>query len=71
MKIVKNIIKNEIYLLGFVVFQEILRILMKAGDNLAIDFKQSIIMFLTVAVLSVFQLIIKDAYNKNHDSVKR
>lgn len=71
MKIVKNIIKNEIYLLGFIVFQEILRILMKAGDNLAIDLKQSIIMFLTVAVLSVFQLIIKDAYNKNHDSVKR
>lgn len=71
MKIIKNIIKNELYLLGFLVFQEILRLLMKAGENLSIGLKQSIIMLITVAILSVIQQIIKDTYIKNHDSRKK
>jgi hypothetical protein len=66
LKIIKNIIKNELYLIGFLVFQEILRILMKAGGNLSIDLKQSIIMFIIVAILSVIQQIIKEIYIKNH-----
>lgn len=71
LKIIKNIIKNELYLLSLLVFQEILRLLMKAGENLSIDLKQSIIMFITVAILSVIQQIIKETYIKNHDSRKK
>jgi hypothetical protein len=63
-KIVRNIIKNELYLLGFLVFQEILRLLMNAGDNLSIDLKQSIIMIIIVAILSVLQQIFKERYIK-------
>ncbi len=64
MKIIKNIIKNEIYLFDFLVFQEILRLLMKAGENLSIDLKQSIIMFISVTILSVIQQIIKERYRR-------
>lgn len=71
MKIIKNVIKNELRLLGFLVFQEILRLLMKAGEHLSIDLKQSIIMFIIVAISSVIQQIIKETYIKNHDSRKK
>ncbi|ROR25660.1 hypothetical protein EDD66_11010 [Mobilisporobacter senegalensis] len=71
MKIIKNVIKNELRLLGFLVFQEIIRLLMKAGAHLAIDLKQSIIMFIIVAISSVIQQIIKETYIKNHDNRKR
>lgn len=71
MKIIKNVIKNELRLLGFLVVQEILRLLMKAGKHLSIDLKQSIIMFIIVAILSVIQQIIKETYIKNHDNSKR
>lgn len=71
MKIVKNIIKNELYLLGILVFQEILRLLMKAGKYLSIDLKLAIIMIITVAILSVIQQIIKETYIQNHDSRKK
>lgn len=71
MKIIKNVIKNELRLLGFLVVQEILRLLMKAGEYLSIDLKQSIIMFIIVAILSVIQQIIRETYIKNHDNSKR
>lgn len=71
MKIIKNVIKNELCLLGFLVVQEILRLLMKAGEYLSIDLKQSIIMFIIVAILSVIQQIIRETYIKNHDNSKR
>jgi len=66
LKIIKNITRNELYLIGFLVFQEILRLLMKAGGNLSIDLKQSIIMFIIVTILSVIQQIIKEIHIKNH-----
>ena len=43
---------------------------MKAGEHLSIGLKQAIICFIIVAILSVIQQIIKDTYNKNHDSRK-
>ncbi len=68
MKIIKNIIKNELYLIGLLVIQEILRLLMKAEDYLSIDFKQSIILVIIVAILSVIQQLIKETYMKNRDA---
>ena len=62
MKIIKNIIKNELYLIGFLVIQEILRILMKAREELSIGLKTTIIMVITVAALSIIQQIIKERY---------
>lgn len=67
LRIIKNIISKELYLLGFLVFPETLRLLMKAGETESTDLKQSIIMFLAVAILAVIQQIIKDKYFKNHD----
>jgi hypothetical protein len=71
MNIVKNIFKNELKLVVLIVFNEILRLLMKAGEYLSIDLKQSITLFFLVAILTVIQQIIKDIYNKNHDSRKK
>ena len=68
--IVKNIIKNELKLVALIVFNEILRLLMKAGEDLSINLKQSIIFFIIVVILSVIQQI-KEVYNKNHDSRKK
>lgn len=68
--IVKNIINNELKLVVLIVFNEILRLLMKAGEHLSIDLKQSITLFIIVAILSVIEQIIKEAYYKNHDSHK-
>lgn len=68
MNIVKNIIKNELKLVGLLVFNEILRLLMKAGEHLSIGLKQSIIFFVIVAILTALEQIIKEAYYKNHDS---
>ena len=69
--IVKNIFKNELKLVVLIAFNEILRLLMKAGEYLSINLKQSITLFIIVAILSVIQQIIKDIYNKNHDSRKK
>lgn len=69
--IVKNIIENELKLVTLIVFNEILRVLMKAGEHLSIGLKQSITFFIIVAILSVVQQIIKEAYNKKHDSRKK
>ncbi|WP_313134267.1 hypothetical protein [Anaerocolumna sp.] len=70
MKIIKNILKNELRLVCLIVFNEILRLLMKAGEYLSIGLKQAIIWFIIVAILSVIQQIIKDIYYKNHDNRK-
>ncbi|MDF2588460.1 MAG: hypothetical protein K0S41_2301 [Anaerocolumna sp.] len=71
LKIIKNIIKNELYLLAFLVLQEILRILMKAGDYLSVSLKQSVIMIIIVAVLSVIQQVMKETYHKNQNNRKK
>ena len=58
-EIVKNIVRKELYLLVFIVIMEIIRILMKAGDNLAITLSQFIIMAIITAILAVIQQLIK------------
>ena len=58
-EIVKNIVKKELYLLVFIAIMEIIRILMKAGDNVAITLSQSIIMAIITAILAVIQQLIK------------
>lgn len=71
MKIIKNIIKNELYLLAFLVLQEIIRILMKAGDYLSVSLRQAVIMIIIVAVLSVIQQVMKETYHKNQNNRKK
>lgn len=69
--IVKNIIRNELKLVVLIVFNEILRLLMKAEEHLSINLKQLIIFFVIVVFLSVMQQIIKEVHNRNHDSRKK
>ncbi len=57
--ILKNIGKNELYLIFFLISQEIIRLLMKASNDLSVSLKQSIIMIIIVAVLSVIQQLLK------------
>lgn len=65
MKIIKNIFKHELYLIFFLVFTETLRRLMGASENVAVGLKQSIIMIIAVAILSVIEQIIKDKMKKD------
>jgi hypothetical protein len=58
-EIVKNIIRNELYLLFFIVIEEVIRVLMKARDDLSFSLNQIIIMVVIVAVISVIQQLIK------------
>lgn len=57
--ILKNIGKNELYLIFFLISQEIIRLLMKASNDLSVSLKQSIIMIIIVAVLSAIQQLLK------------
>ncbi len=67
MKILKNIIRNELFLLGFILLQEVIGLAMKASKDMFIDLELLIIMFIVVAILSVIQQIIKEKYNKRHE----
>lgn len=53
--------------MGFLVIQEILRIMMGASEELAIDLKQSIIMIVIVGIIAVIQQIIIEIHNKNKE----
>lgn len=70
LNIIKNIIKNELYLFAFLILSEVLRLFMKAGEYLSIDFIIAIIMVIAVAILSVIQQIVKEIFYKNRDSLK-
>ncbi len=67
MKIIKNIIRNELFLLGFILLQEVIGLAMKASKDMFIDLELFIIMFIVVAILSVIQQIIKEKYYKRHE----
>lgn len=67
MKILKNIIRNELFLLGFILLQEVIGLAMKASKDMFIDLELLIIMFIVVAILSVIQQIIKEKYIKRHE----
>ncbi len=67
MRIIKNIIKNELFLIGFMLLQEVIRLVMKASKDMFIDLELFIIMFIMVAILSVIQQIIKEKYIKRHE----
>jgi hypothetical protein len=71
LKIIKNIIKNELYLIAFLLLPEILGFLMKAEDYLSVSLKQAVIMIIIVAVLSVIQQVVKETYNKNQNNHKK
>ena len=71
LKIIKNIIKNELYLIAFLLLPEILGFLMKAEDYLSVSLKQAVIMIIIVAVLSVIQQVVKETYNKNQNNRKK
>jgi hypothetical protein len=66
LKIIKNIFKHELYLIFFLVFTEIIRRLMGASENVSVGLKQSIIMIIAVAILSVIEQIIKDKMKKDN-----
>ncbi|MDF2878780.1 MAG: hypothetical protein K0S30_1876 [Clostridia bacterium] len=57
--IIKNIVKNELYLLFFIIVQEIILVLMKVRNDLSVSLNQAIIMVITVAILSVIQQLLK------------
>lgn len=70
LNIIKNIIKNELYLFAFLIFSEVLRLFMKAGEYLSIDFIIAIIMVIAVAILSVIQQLVNETLHKNRASLK-
>lgn len=57
--VLRNIAKNELHLLLFIIVQEIIRVLMKVRDDLSIGLNQVIIMVIIVAILSVIQQLLK------------
>lgn len=57
--IIKNILKNELYLIFFLIFQETIRIIMKARNTLSISFNEIIVMIVVVAILSIIQKMFK------------
>lgn len=57
--IIKNIVKNELYLAFFIIVQEIIRILMKVRNDLSINLNQVMIMVIIVGILSVIQQLLR------------
>jgi hypothetical protein len=62
--IFKNIFKNELYLLVFIISQELIRILMNVRDDLAISFNMVVFLIVTVAILSVIEYFVKAKLKK-------
>lgn len=56
--LVKRLLKNELYLLFFLVCDAVLRMFMGVSKDLAITLKQAGIMFLLIVLISVIQHLV-------------
>lgn len=67
LKILKNILKNELYLIGLLLLVQVMRPLLMSRD-LSIGLERFLLMVAVMAIFSVIQQIVRDRALKKRDN---
>lgn len=67
-KIGLNVLKAELYILSLIIFNQVLRILMKGNKDLDLSFNQILIGLSVIGVLAIIEVFVRESSKKKKET---